>query len=196
MSPQRARSTRSSVARARGFAPVVARDARILVVGSMPGAASLAAGEYYAHPQNQFWRIVGEICGAGRELPYPLRLQRLTAGGIALWDVLESCVRAGSLDSAIEHHSAVANDIPGLLRIAPQIRRICCNGATAHHALRRYFGAALDALGITVLRLPSTSPAHASWSYARKLAAWRAALQPQEDATPTPGAAAPSVSGA
>lgn len=166
----------ASEARAKSFPAVVGADACILILGSMPGAASLAAGEYYAHPQNQFWRILGEICGAAPALPYPTRLERLCAHRIALWDVLDSCVRPGSLDSAIEHTSAIANDIPGLLRGAPQIRRICCNGATAYHGVRRYFGGELDALGIAVLRLPSTSPAHASWSFARKLAAWRAAL--------------------
>ena len=177
---QRARNTgpvRRPAARAQSFAPIFAADARILILGSMPGAASLAAGQYYAHPQNQFWRMMDEICGAGPRLPYPARLERLRAAGIALWDVLESCVRPGSLDSAIEHHSAIANDIPRLLRDAPRIRRVCCNGATAHHAVRRYFGNEFDALGITVLQLPSTSPANATWSYARKLAAWRAAVE-------------------
>lgn len=168
---------RDSGARARSFAPVVAEDANILILGSMPGAASLAAGQYYAHPHNQFWRILGELCGAGPQLPYAARLERLRASGLALWDVLASCVRAGSLDSAIEHHSALANDIPQLLRAAPGIRRICCNGATAYHGLRRYFGSELDALGVETLRLPSTSPANAALSYARKLAAWRAGLE-------------------
>jgi double-stranded uracil-DNA glycosylase len=167
----------ASAARARSFAPVVAPDARVLILGSMPGTASLAAGRYYAHPYNQFWRILGEICGAGPELDYAMRLQRLRAHGLALWDVLASCVRPGSLDSAIEHASAIANDVPGLLRTAPHLRRICCNGATAYHGARRYFGDELDALGVTVLRLPSTSPANAGWSFARKLAAWRAALE-------------------
>jgi hypoxanthine-DNA glycosylase len=165
-----------------------------LILGSMPGAASLAAGQYYAHPYNQFWRICGEICGAGPALPYTRRLQRLRARGFALWDVLESCVRPGSLDSAIEHTSAVANDVLGLLRAAPGIHRICCNGATAYHGVRRYFGAELDALGITVLRLPSTSPANAGWSFARKLAAWRIALEVQNSAGAA--ASAPSAAGA
>jgi len=169
--------------RAKSFPPVIAPDARVLIVGSMPGTASLAAGQYYAHPYNQFWRILGQICGAGPELAYEQRLARLRAHGIALWDVLDSCVRRGSLDSAIEHHSAIANDIPALLRGAPQMRRICCNGATAYHGVRRYFGDALDTLGVTVLRLPSTSPANAGWSFARKLAAWRAALADEAPAT-------------
>lgn len=163
--------------RARSFAAVVGDGARILILGSMPGAASLAAQQYYAHPFNQFWSICGEICGAGRELPYVERLRRLRAGGFALWDVLHSCVRVGSLDAAIEHHSAIANDIPGLLRRQPGIVRICCNGATAHAMLLRYFGRELQALGMDVRRLPSTSPANAGCPAANKLAAWRAALR-------------------
>lgn len=194
MTPTRRGSQLGATARAKSFPPVIAPDARVLILGSMPGTASLAAAQYYAHPYNQFWRIVGEICGAGPDLAYPLRLQRLRAHGFALWDVLDSCVRPGSLDSAIEHTSAIANDVPGLLRTAPGIRRICCNGATAYHGVRRYFGAELDALGITVLRLPSTSPANAGWSFARKLTAWRAALEAQD--TAAAGAAASFAAGA
>ncbi len=164
------------MSRARSFAPVVGEGARVLILGSMPGAASLAAAQYYAHPFNQFWSILGEICGAGRELPYAQRLQRLRSCGFALWDVLRSCVRVGSLDSAIEHRSAIANDIPGLLRRQPGIERICCNGATAHAALLRHFGHPLQAQGLDVRRLPSTSPANAGCTREAKLAAWRAAL--------------------
>jgi double-stranded uracil-DNA glycosylase len=162
--------------RARSFAPVIGAGAHILILGSMPGTASLAAHQYYAHPYNQFWNIFGQLCGAGRELPYAERLQRLTSHGFALWDVLHSCVREGSLDSAIEHHTAVPNDIPGLLHRYPSVTRICCNGGTAHTALLRYFGEELRALGTEVRRLPSTSPANASYRPARKLSAWRCAL--------------------
>jgi double-stranded uracil-DNA glycosylase len=162
------------------FAAVARADARTLVLGSMPGAASLAAGEYYAHPQNQFWPIMDAICGAGRALPYAMRLERLETSWIALWDVLESCVRPGSLDSAIEASSAEPNDIPALLRSHGKITRICCNGGKAHHELLRHFGPELarDFPHVTVLRLPSTSPAHASMPLAAKLSAWRAAVQP------------------
>ncbi|HLK70787.1 MAG TPA: DNA-deoxyinosine glycosylase [Steroidobacteraceae bacterium] len=191
MKPQRAASP--APARARSFPPIVRPDARILILGSMPGTASLAAGQYYAHPHNQFWRLLGEICGAGIELPYARRLERLQQQRLALWDVLDSCVREGSLDSAIEHHSAVPNDIASLLRAAPGIRRLCCNGATAYHGVRRYFGSELDAQGITVIRLPSSSPANASWSFARKLAAWRGALAQEETAS---GVSAASAAGA
>jgi hypoxanthine-DNA glycosylase len=190
MSRAMRRSPRAVETRARSFPPVVAPDARVLILGSMPGTASLAAGQYYAHPYNQFWRILGQLCGAGPELGYAERLIALQRSRVALWDVLDSCVRPGSLDAAIEHHSAIANDIPGLLRGAPLIRRVCCNGATAHHALRRYFGALLDARGVSVLRLPSTSPANARLRYEDKLAAWRIGLE--VDAAVAANVAAPA----
>jgi TDG/mug DNA glycosylase family protein len=162
------------------FAAVARADARTLVLGSMPGAASLAASQYYAHPQNQFWPIMEAICGAGRTLPYAPRLQRLEEHRIALWDVLQSCVRDGSLDSAIEASSAEPNDIPALLRSHGEITRICCNGGTAYRELLRHFGSELqdDFPHVTTLRLPSTSPAHASVPLAAKLSAWGAAMQP------------------
>ena len=162
------------------FAAVARTDARTLVLGSMPGAASLAAAQYYAHPQNQFWPIMEAICGAGRALPYVLRLARLAEGHIALWDVLQSCVRPGSLDSAIEASSAEPNDIPALLRSHPGIARICCNGGTAHRELLRHFGSVLqrDFARVAIVKLPSTSPAHAGMRLAQKLSAWVHAVQP------------------
>ena len=165
-------------ARVRSFPAVIAADARILILGSMPGVASLQAQQYYAHPRNQFWSIMSRLCKAGVELPYSQRLRALQRAGLALWDVLHSCVRAGSLDAAIEHHSALPNDLPRLLRGHRDIARLCCNGATAHAALRRHFGTQLaeEFPHLDILLLPSTSPANASWSYARKLTAWAAAL--------------------
>jgi TDG/mug DNA glycosylase family protein len=161
------------------FPAIVADDARILILGSMPGVASLEAHHYYAHPRNRFWSILERLCGITGPLRYDARLQLLRAHHLALWDVLHSCVRPGSLDAAIEHHSAKPNDLMGLLRATPSIRRICCNGGTAHSSLRRHFGAALrrDLPSIEVCQLPSTSPANASWSDARQLHAWRRALQ-------------------
>jgi hypoxanthine-DNA glycosylase len=165
-------------ARVQSFAPVVGPGTRILILGSMPGVASLDARQYYAHPRNHFWRIVGQLCGAGPDLPYEQRLQALLRQQLGLWDVLQSCVRGGSLDAAIEQHSAVANDLLPLLR-AGSVIRLCCNGSTAYTALQRHFGQQLarEFPQIDVRRLPSTSPANASWSYARKLAAWTEALQ-------------------
>jgi TDG/mug DNA glycosylase family protein len=160
------------------FPPVARADAQLLILGSMPGAVSLAAHRYYAHPYNQFWRIMGALCDAGPELPYEQRLERLQARGIALWDVFASCARPGSLDASIDHASAVVNDVPALLQRCPQIGRICCNGTTSYAAFKRHLAAevALMRPSLRLERLPSTSPANASWSPARKLAAWRAAL--------------------
>ena len=165
-------------ARICSFAPIARCDARLLILGSMPGAVSLAAQRYYAHPYNQFWRIMGALFDAGPDLPYEQRLERLQDRGIALWDVFASCARTGSLDSSIDAASVVVNDITGLLTRCPQISRICCNGTTAFAAFTRHLGAELACSrpSLRIERLPSTSPANASWSPARKLAAWRAAL--------------------
>jgi hypoxanthine-DNA glycosylase len=162
------------------FPPIAAEDARILILGSMPGVASLQAAQYYAHPRNQFWRIITELCGRTAVPDYPQRLQLLRANRLALWDVLHSCVRPGSLDAAIEHHTAEANDLIGVLRSHPCIVRICCNGGTAFAALRRHFGSALAERfpRIEIQQLPSTSPANAGWSYPRKLLAWQQGLSP------------------
>jgi TDG/mug DNA glycosylase family protein len=160
------------------FPAIIGRDARVLILGSMPGVVSLTASQYYAHPRNQFWPLMGELFGATPDLPYPQRLQVLLDHHIALWDVLHSCVRPGSLDASIEHTSAQPNDLIALLRRADTIARICCNGGTAYLALKRHFEPRLaqQFARVEVLKLPSTSPANASWSYARKLNAWRSAL--------------------
>jgi hypoxanthine-DNA glycosylase len=162
------------------FPAFVASDARILILGSMPGVASLTAGQYYAHPRNQFWSILEQLCGAAPGGSYPERVRMLRSNHLALWDVLHSCVRPGSLDAAIEHRSAKPNDLIGLLRAHAGIGRICCNGAAAFSALKRHFGELLDSelAHIELLQLPSTSPANASWTPAAKLDAWKAALAP------------------
>lgn len=149
------------------------------MLGSMPGAASLAAGEYYAHPRNAFWPIMTALCGFAADAAYAERVAALLAARVALWDVLAACERSGSLDAAIVRTSEAANDIAGLLARAPQIARIAFNGAAAEAAFRRHVQARLPAArraGIVCVRLPSTSPANASWSFAEKLAAWREGL--------------------
>jgi len=158
------------------FPPVADPDARVLILGSMPGTASLAADEYYAHPRNLFWPIMGELIGAHRGLPYAERLQRVRGAGIALWETLASCVRPGSLDSAIERESIVVNDFAGFYAAHPQLRRVCFNGAASADIYRRHVLPTLPAHDIEYLRLPSTSPAHASLSFERKLQAWRQVL--------------------
>ena len=168
--------------RIRCFAPVAdPATARVLILGSMPGVASLTAGQYYAHPRNQFWPIMGALFGAGPDLPYPDRLATLTRAGIALWDVLSSCERRVSLDSAIDLRSAQANDFASFLDRHPGITRVCFNGALAETRFRHDVMAHVRPL--ECIRLPSTSPAHAGLSAADKLQAWRAALQPGRDHT-------------
>jgi double-stranded uracil-DNA glycosylase len=162
------------------FAPVVGREVepRVLVLGSMPGEASLAAQQYYAHPQNAFWRLVGAVYGFAPELEYAERLRLLTANGVALWDVLARCHRRGSLDSAIERASAATNDFAGLFAAHPTIAVVCLNGALAHDLFERRVVPLVPAASRLVRhRLPSTSPAHAGLGFAAKLAAWRAALR-------------------
>ena len=157
-----------------GLAPIAARDARVLILGSMPGAASLQAQRYYAHPRNHFWPIMGELVGADPVLEYAQRLECLRAAGVALWDVLDRCEREGSLDSAIRDDTAQVNDFAGFFRCHPQVRSVLFNGAKAQAAYAR-LAPPLDS--VRSHRLPSTSPANASVPFAKKLAAWRDALQ-------------------
>jgi hypoxanthine-DNA glycosylase len=158
----------------RSFPPVVQASARVLVLGSMPGVASLAAAQYYAHPRNAFWPILGAWCGVDPGAPYGERVAALQAAGIALWDVLAECRRPGSLDSAIELRDARPNAIAELLDTHPGIARVLLNGGTAA-ALYRRFGLP-GAPRVQLLQLPSTSPAHAGMHRAEKLRRWHAAL--------------------
>lgn len=163
----------------RSFPPVVGPSARVLVLGSMPGSASLRAQRYYAHPQNAFWPIVGAVLGFDPGLDYAARLAALTARGVALWDVLLSCERDGSLDRAITPASMRTNDFAGLFAAHPGLRAVLCNGGTACRLFRRLVLPQLGAPAPTICtRLPSTSPAHAGMPRTQKLAAWRRALEP------------------
>ena len=156
------------------FAPIETADARILILGSMPGEASLRAGQYYAHPRNLFWRIMGELLGTDPGSPYEQRIQALKSARIALWDVLRSCRRKGSLDSNIDHESLVPNDFAAFFLSHPQITRVFFNGTKAEQCYRKHMQPVTGIESIEYLRLPSTSPANASLSYERKLDAWRA----------------------
>jgi len=155
------------------FAPIEKADARILILGSMPGEASLRAGQYYAHPRNLFWRIMGELLGTDPALPYDLRVQALKSAGIALWDVLHTCRRKGSLDSNIDQESLVPNDFAAFFRCHPKITHVFFNGTQAEECYRKHVQPVTGIKTIEYLRLPSTSPANASISYERKLEAWR-----------------------
>jgi hypoxanthine-DNA glycosylase len=164
-----------------GFPPVANRDARVLILGSLPGVRSIQAQQYYAQPQNAFWRIMGELIGASPELSYAQRLGQLKRNGIALWDVAAAAERPGSLDAAIVHASVRANDFCAFLTAHAQIRRIVFNGAKAAELYQRLVLPELPAplAAIATQRVPSTSPAHAAMRYADKLAAWSAVTADQ-----------------
>jgi len=157
------------------FKPLSHHSARVLILGSMPGVASLTAQQYYAHPRNSFWPIMARIAGFDATAPYAVRVDALTRAGIAVWDVLQSCVRSGSLDSAIQAGTRVPNDFASFFAEHPGIRLVCFNGAEAQQSFARHVMPHLRMDGVRLVRLPSTSPAHAM-ALERKLAAWQAAL--------------------
>lgn len=139
-----------------------------LILGSFPSEASLAAAQYYAHPRNQFWRLVGDLLGEPlHEMPYARRLERLLAHRLGLWDVIDACDREGSLDSAITNSRA--NAFARLRRLAPELVDVAFNGGTAGR-----FAPVFAAAGYATAVLPSSSPAHAGRTYVEKLALWRA----------------------
>jgi double-stranded uracil-DNA glycosylase len=167
------------VSRARGFPPIAAPDARLLILGSMPGRASLAASEYYAQPRNAFWPIAAELFGVDPAAPYPRRCEALCAAGVALWDVLASCERPGSLDSAIRPTSARANAFGPFFRQHPGIRAVWFNGRAAEAWYLRLVlpGLARPAAELPLGVLPSTSPAHAALNLRQKQAHWARVLE-------------------
>ena len=156
-----------------GFAPVARADACILVLGSMPGVASLEATRYYAFPRNVFWKIMGDLFAAGPELDYPSRLERLTENRIALWDVVDVCHRPGSLDSAISKDGLAINDFKTFFVRHPQISSVFFNGQKAAGLFKKRVAPGLSG-DYKYCTLPSTSPTHAAKSYAAKLEAWTA----------------------
>ncbi len=155
------------------FPPIIGPNARILILGSIPGAASLAANEYYAHPRNLFWRIIADLLNTGLLSDYSSKTQALINARIALWDVMKSCYRPGSLDAAIDKQSIVANDFNALFNNHPQIQQVFFNGATAEQSFRRLVLPGLNCQPLSLQRLPSTSPAHAAMTYQQKLKHWR-----------------------
>ena len=173
MNPANAESLYASGIRLNGLGPVVALHTRLLILGSFPGVASLQAQQYYAHPQNKFWPLLAALWP---QFPMPDRSDYagrcawLLERGLGVWDVYDSCERQGSLDSAIR--APQVNDFAGLQLRCPQLRAVAHNGGESYkHAGQ------LQGLGWEVFKLPSTSPANASWSWERKLSAWREVMQ-------------------
>ena len=158
-----------------GLAPILSPDTRLVVLGSFPGVASLVAQQYYGHPRNHFWPVLSALWGlegdaALQRRPYAERIAQAQVRGLGIWDVYASCLREGSLDSAIEQPEL--NALHRLREWAPGLRGIAHNGGESARHMKL-----TQALGLPVVRLPSTSPANASWSFDRKVAAWREAFE-------------------
>lgn len=157
-----------------GFPSIARSDARILILGSLPGQRSLQAAQYYAHPQNAFWRIMRDLTGADGS--YELRCARLAEYGIALWDVLAESVRPGSMDADIQLETTETNDFPRFFLEHREIERVCFNGQKAAQMFRHLVVLDVADDPKQFVTLPSTSPAHASMTYEDKLVKWRAAI--------------------
>ena len=165
------------MASVQSFEPIIGHEPRALILGSMPGIASLEAVQYYAHPRNAFWPIMGELFDFDHAIDYGLRIRQIEVLPIILWDSLKACYRPGSLDASIDDATAEANDFPLLLRQHPGIRAILFNGATSEKYFRKLALPLLpQADRIDLIRMPSTSPANAGMSFEQKLAAWRRLL--------------------
>lgn len=155
-----------------GLGAVIQKDALLVILGSFPGKASLQAGQYYAFPRNHFWPIVGKLLGEADLLQrdYKYKLAFLKAHRVGLWDVYGACIREGSLDADIQ--AGEPNDLSQLKVQAPGLKVIAHNGGASAR-----FKKQTQALDVEVIQLPSTSPANASWSFERKLQAWRKAFE-------------------
>lgn len=158
-----------------GFPAQLNADGRVLVLGSMPGIASLQAARYYAHPRNRFWPLMGVLCGIDATLPYPERVRALNAAGVGVWDVIGQCQRRGSLDASIVRGSEVPNALGAVIEGLPALRAIACNGGTAYRAFQRFIlpGLVGAAREVPVWSLPSTSPANAAWPLPGLVEAWQ-----------------------
>lgn len=159
------------------FEPLVGANPVVLLLGSMPGVASLSARQYYAHPRNIFWKILAELLAFEEALPYERRVAALMTAKIAVWDVIDTCVRSGSLDANIEQHTLRVNDFQAFFMRHQTIEHVFFNGGQAEQCFNRHVKPALNSHTVTFHRLPSTSPANASISYATKLKAWQALLK-------------------
>ena len=154
-----------------GLLPIIGSAPVVLVLGSFPSARARAAGAYYANPQNHFWPIIEALFGIPRTLPYPERVRLLADRQVALWDMVDSCSQEGSMDSTIKEPAL--NDVRGLLAAHPTIRLVVANGRTAERFLKRSLGSMGPPPGVTVVSLPSTSPANARESFQKKVHRWQ-----------------------
>lgn len=162
------------------FQPVASQDAKLLILGSMPGNISLIAHQYYANPQNAFWRITAELLGFDFSVPYAERIAALKSARIALWDVLQSCTREGSLDASIARDTEVANNFVAFFETHKHITHVFFNGAKAEACFNRHVLRKIETGPLSYLRLPSTSPTNASMSLEHKLLAWRAIVESRQ----------------
>jgi hypoxanthine-DNA glycosylase len=159
-----------------GFPPIARADAMTLVLGTMPGIASLQAGQYYAHGRNVFWKVMAASAGFDVSLPYEKRVECVVTAKIAVWDVLKLCTREGSLDSDIE--DPVPNDLGAFFNKYEQIDRVCFNGGEAESLYKSHVLKSITK-PLEYIRLPSTSPAYAAMSFTEKCVTWAAALRRQ-----------------
>ena len=155
----------------KSFAPSINNNSEVLILGSMPGIKSLAEQQYYAHPQNRFWRVMGHLCNEPKlsEFDYDLKLKILLKNNIALWDTIKTCKRFGSLDSDIQNETP--NDIRSLLKKYPNIKTICLNGTKSYSAFKKYFPDLLEKY--ICLKMPSTSPANAKYTLDKLIAEYK-----------------------
>ena len=162
-----------------GFPPIAGPNANVLILGTLPSRKSVELGEYYGHAQNAFWKIMGELFGAHRELPYEQRCEILKASRVAVWDVLASSVRPGSMDADIDASSAKPNDFDRMFEEHRNIQLVCFNGRTAEKLFARHVAPTLENRSnrLHYQALPSTSPAYASMSFEDKLDAWQVVSQ-------------------
>ncbi len=162
-----------------GFSPLIGADPRVLILGTLPGQQSLSERTYYAHPRNAFWPIVTSFLGFARDLPYESRVEAITSRGIAVWDVLKSASRPGSLDANIDKKSVCTNNFAQLLHNEPTLRTVLFNGASAERLYRQLVLPELQSLfdSIRYQRMPSTSPAYAKMPFVEKRDSWHEALR-------------------
>ena len=162
----------------KSFKPSVDNNSKILILGSMPGVKSLEEQQYYAHPQNRFWKVMDSVCNEPKlhDFDYALKLKTLLKNNIALWDTFKTCKRDGSLDSDIQNETP--NDIRKLLKKYPNIKTICLNGNKSYFAFKKYFPDLSDKYNYN--KLPSTSPANARYSLDKLIEEWNIIYNLQE----------------